>query len=159
MQRMVQKHGLKMRALDLVWAWVAQKVQKGQVVGEVFRPELGPLNTPHWQVLWQLQAQASAGCDVAVRGQITGETLKRVVLSRQVLQSIYRVTDKDRSMQTGVSVEELQDMDLEAIMMTPRLAQMVRQNMNKLAGLGGKGVGRARFWACMHMLMWEARVS
>ena len=118
---------------------------------------MGPLNTP--QVLWQLVAMAFTGWNVAVREQITRETLQRVVLSRQVLQNIYRVTDKDRVMTTGVSVEELQDMDLEAVMMTPRLAQMVWQNVNKLAGLRGAGVGRARFWACMHMLMWEGLIE
>ena len=52
MESMVGKHGLKMQASDLVWAWVAQKIQDRQAVGEVFRPELGPLKTP--QVLWQL---------------------------------------------------------------------------------------------------------
>ena len=42
-ERMVTKHKLEMRAPDLAWAcsWVAQKVQDGQAVGEVFRPELG----------------------------------------------------------------------------------------------------------------------
>ena len=76
-----------------------------------------------------------------------------------MLQNIYRVTDKDRAMQNGVSVEELKDMDLEAVMMTPRQASMVWQNVNKLKGLRGKGVGRARFWACMHMLMWEGFID
>lgn len=62
MERMVTAKGrLKMRASDLAWAWarVAQKLQDGQTVGEVYRPELGPLPTP--QVLWQLQAQALTG--------------------------------------------------------------------------------------------------
>ena len=53
-ERMVGKHRLKMQALDLMWAWVVQKIQDGQAVGEVFCPELGPLQTP--QVLWLLQA-------------------------------------------------------------------------------------------------------
>ena len=156
-ERMVTANEQEMRASDLAWAWVAQKAQDGQAVEGVFRPELGPLNTP--QVLWQLVAMALTGWNVDVREQITRETLQRVVLSRQVLQNIYRVTDKDRAMKNGVSVEELEDMDLKAVMMTPGLAQMVWQNVNKLAGLRGKGVGRARFWACMHMLTWENVLS
>ena len=152
-ERIVGKHKLKMRASDLAWAWVAQKIQDGQAVGEVFRPELGPLNTP--QVPWQLQAQALTGWDVLV----TREILRRVALSRKVLQSIYRVTDKDRAMKNGVLVEELPGMDLEAVMMTPRLAHLVWKNVNKLQGLRGAGVGRERFWACMHMLMWESLIE
>ena len=92
---------------------MAQKAQDGQAVGEVFRLELGPLNTP--QVLWQLVAMVSTGWSVAVRERITRETLQRVVLSRQVLQNIYRVTDKDMAMQNGVTVEEVKDMELGAV--------------------------------------------
>ena len=56
-------------------------------------------------------------------------------------------------------VEELPGMHLEAVMMTSKLAHMVWQNVNKLHGLQGKGVGREKFWACMHMLMWESRIE
>ena len=59
MERMVTAKGLKMRASDLAWVWVAQKLQDGQAVEEVYRPELGPLRTP--QVPWQLQAHALTG--------------------------------------------------------------------------------------------------
>ena len=31
-EKMVGKHGLKMRVSDLTWAWVAQKIQDGQAV-------------------------------------------------------------------------------------------------------------------------------
>ena len=93
MERMVDRHELKMRSSDLVWAWVAQKIQDGQAVGEGFGPELGPLKTP--QVLWQLQVQALTGRNVLVREKVNRETLWRVVLFRKLLQSIYRVTDKD----------------------------------------------------------------
>ena len=99
MERMVDAKGLKMRALDLAWAWVAQKIQDGQAVGEVYRPELGPLRTP--QVLWQLQAQALTGRNTLVREKVTREVLRRVVLSRKVLQSMYRVTDKEKAMRVG----------------------------------------------------------
>ena len=139
MERYVEDKKLQMRASDMAWAWVAQKAHDGEAAGEVFRPELGPLDTP--QVLWQLVAMASTGWNVDVREQTTRETLQRVVLSRQVLQNIYRATDKDRARQNGVSVEEVKAMDLEAVMMTPRLAAMVCQNVNKLKGLRGKGVG------------------
>ena len=57
------------------------------------------------------------------------------MLSRKVLQSIYRMMDKVMAMRNGVSVEELPGMDLEPIMTTPRLAHMVWQNVNKLKGL------------------------
>ena len=104
---------------------MAQKAMEGQAVGKVLCPELGKLAQHEEQVLWQLVAMASTGWDTAVRERITRETLQRVVLSRQVLQNIYRVTDKDRAIKNGVSVEELKDMDLEAVMMTPGLASMV----------------------------------
>ena len=48
-------------------------------------------------------------------------------------------------MQNGVTVEEVQDMELGPVMMTPRLAAMVWQNVNKRKGLQGRGVGRARY--------------
>ena len=84
-----------------------------------------------------------------------------MVLSRKVLESIHRLTDQDRAMTHGVLVEELPGMDIEAITMTPQIAQRVWQNvnLNKLKGLQGKGVGRTRFWACMHMLMWEGGIE
>ena len=37
MQRHVTEKGLQMRASDMAWAWVAQKVRDGQAVGKVFR--------------------------------------------------------------------------------------------------------------------------
>ena len=134
-ERHVTKKGLQMRAADMAWAWVAHKVMGGQAVGKVFRPELEKLAQHEEQVLWQLVAKASTGLDTEVRERITRETLWRVVLSRQVLKSVYRVTDRDRAMQNGVSVEQLQGMDLEPVMMTQRLAAMAWQNTNKLAGL------------------------
>ena len=105
-ERYVDKQGLQMRASDTAWAWVAHKVQLGQVVGKVFRPELGKLAQHEEQVLWQLVAMASTGWGTEVRGRVTRETLLRVVLSRQVLKSVYRVTDKARAMQNGVSVAQ-----------------------------------------------------
>ena len=156
----VDKKGLQMRAADMGWAWVAHKAHRGQVVGKVFRPELGKLAQHEEQVLQQLVAMATTGKDTAVREKITRETLWRVVLSRQVLKSVYRVTDRDRAMQNGVSVEQLQDMDLEPIVMKHGLAAMVWQNTNKLAGLTqGGGAGRARFWACMHLLLREGLID
>ena len=62
-------------------------------------------------------------------------------------------------MQNGVTVKEVQDMELGPVMMTPRLAAMVLQNVNTLQGLRGRGVGRARYWACLHMLMWEGFID
>ena len=161
-ERYVEKKGLQMRAADVAWAWVAHKAHRGQTVGQVFRPELGKLAQHEEQVLWQLVAMATTGWDTEVGERVTRETLWRVVLSRQVLKSVYRVTDRDRTVQNGVSVEQLQDMDLEPVMMTKRLAAMamVWQNMNKLAGLTqGGGAGRARFWAYMHMLMQEGPIE
>ena len=146
-----------MRASDMAWAWVAHKAHRGQAVGKVFRPELGPLDEE--QVLWQLVAMATTGWKLDVRENITRETLKRAVLARQVLKSIYRVTDKDTAMQNGVTVKEVQDMELGPVMMTPRLAAMVLQNVNTLQGLRGRGMGRAKYWACLHMLMWEVLIE
>ena len=72
MQRMVQK--LKeVRASNLAWAWVAHKKHQGQTIGEVCRPELGPLRIT--QVLWELQAQATTGWNTDVRQLITREVL------------------------------------------------------------------------------------
>ena len=43
MQRHVSRKGLQMRAADVAWAWVAQKIRDGQAVGRVFRPAIGKL--------------------------------------------------------------------------------------------------------------------
>ena len=43
--------------------------------------------------------------------------------------------------------------------LTVRLAHLVWQNVNKLKGLHGKGIVRKRFWACIHMLMWEGAIE
>ena len=103
MQRKVQK--LDMRAADLAWAWVAHKKQQGQTIGEVYRPELGPLRTT--QVLWELQAQKITGWNTEVRQLITREVLRKVMLSRKVLESIYRFTAKGRAMRLDVPEGEL----------------------------------------------------
>ena len=58
-ERYEDDNGLQMRASDMSWAWVAHKAHRGQVVGKVFRPELGPLDEE--QVLWQLVAMATTG--------------------------------------------------------------------------------------------------
>ena len=140
---------------------MAPKRQAGQAVGnsKVWRTELGPLRTP--QVLWEMYAQAMTGWNTAGRSLVTREVelLWKVVLSRK--ESIHRLTDRDRAERHGVSVEELPGMDLEAIMMSPRaqIAQQVWKNVNKLKGLKGKGIGRKRFWACIHMLMWEGAIE
>ena len=110
-------------------------------------------------MLWQLQAQALTGWNTSVREKITREVLRRVVLSRKVLESIHRLTDQDRAVRHEMLVEELPGMNLEAVMMTPKLAQEVWQNVKKLKGLRGKRVGRERFWVCMHMLMWESAIE
>ena len=110
MQRMVQRERLAMRASYLAWAWMAQKKQNRETVREVWRPELRSLRTP--QVLWELQAQALTGWNTAARSLITREVLRRVVLSRKVLESIHMQTNQDRAMSLGVSVEELPGMDL-----------------------------------------------
>ena len=145
-----------MRASDVAWAWVAQQVRERKAVPEgerVFRPDIGKLAHYEEQVLWQLVAQATTGWDVTVRGKISRVTLARVVLSRQVLKSTYRVSDRENAKRLRMTVEEVQGMLLEPVM-TPMLAVMVWQNTNKLPGLvEGGGVGRLRFWACMHMLI------
>ena len=96
-------------------------------------------------------AQAITGWDVTVRKKIAKETLWRVVLSRQVLVNAYRVMARDTAVRRGITVEEVQDMKLASVVI-PMLAVKVWQDTNKLAGLVGRGVGRLRFWACMHML-------
>ena len=103
---------------------MAQKVREGQAAGKVARPEIGQLAQQDEQVLWQLVAQATTGWDNTVMEKITKGTLWRAVLSRQVLKNIYRVTDRDTVMQKGVTVEEVQDMQL-APVITPRLAVLV----------------------------------
>ena len=130
MQRHVSKKGLQMRAADVAWAWVAQKARDGQAVGRVFRPAIGKLVQHEDHVLWQLVAQAITGWDVTVREKIAKETLWRVVLSRQVLVSAYRVTDRDTTVRRGIAVEEVQDMKL-APVMTPMLAAKVWQNTSR----------------------------
>ena len=99
LQRYVNSEGLQMRASDVVWAWVAQQVRDGRAVqGErVYRPEMGKLAGSEEQGLWKLVAQATTGWDVTFRQKIGRVTLARVVLSRQVLKSIYR----DRPYTTG----------------------------------------------------------
>ena len=154
LQRMVQSE--REAGDEGVGSRVGQKKQNRETVGEVWRPEMGPLRSP--QVLWELQAQALTGWNTAVRKLITREVLRRVVLSKKVLESIHRLTDRDRAMSQGVSVEELPGMDLQAITMTPKIAHLVWQNVNKLKGLQGKIIGRKRFWACMHMPMWEGAI-
>ena len=157
-QRKVQK--LEMKAADLAWAWVAHKRQQGHTIGEVWRPELGGLRTP--QVLWELQAQAITGWNMDVRQLITKEVLRKVVLSRKVLESIHRFAAKGRATRQGVSEEELPDMELGAVMMTPHLAQLVWGNdiVKKLGGLTGKhAIGKRRYWACIHILLWEGVIE
>ena len=58
-ERYVKSNALQMQASDMAWAWVAHKAHRGQAVGKVFRPELGPLDDE--QVLWQLVAMATTG--------------------------------------------------------------------------------------------------
>ena len=106
-----------------------------------------------------MHAHALTGWNTAVRNLINREVLRRVVLSRKVLESIHRLTDQNRAMRQGFLVEELPGMDLQAITMTPKIAQLVWQNVNKLKGLQGKIIGRKRFWACMHMPMWEGAID
>ena len=141
-----------------VWVHVVHKKQTGATIGEVWRPELEILGTP--QVLWELHAQATTGWNTEVRGLISKEVLRKVVLSRKVLESIHRVTERDRAMMHGVSVGELPGMDLGAIMMTPQIAQTVWTNVNKLKGLKETGgPGRQRYWACINMLLWEGAIE
>ena len=70
LQRCVNSKGLQMRASDVAWSWVAQKV-RGKAVSEgerVFRPDIGKLaHCEEQMILWQLVAQATTGWDVAVR--------------------------------------------------------------------------------------------
>ena len=104
---------LQMRAADLTWAcaWVSHKKQTGAAIGGVWRPELGSLGTPQVYMLWELHAQAEAttGWNTEVRGLVSKEVLRKVVLSRKVLESIriHRVTERDRAKMHGVSVGEL----------------------------------------------------
>ena len=145
MQRYVNANGLQMSASDVAWAWVAQQVRVGKAVpGErVFRPEIGRLAHSEEQILWQLVAQATTGWDVTVRQKISRVTLARVVLSRQVLKSTYRVSEREIAERLGLTTGEVWDMELGAVEMTPKLAMLVWQNTNKLAGLAeGGGAGR-----------------
>ena len=99
------------------------------------------------------------GWDVAVRQKISRVTLARVVLSRQVLKSTFRVLDREIAEEMGLTMGEVWDMNLGPVEMTPRLAAEVWRNTNNLAGLvEGDGAGRRRFWACMHMFMKEGLV-
>ena len=155
-QRRTQK--LTTPAADFTWGWVTQMKQNELTIGEVWRPELGILGTP--MVLWELQAQASTGWNMEVRGLISKDILEKVVLSRKVLQSIHRVSEGDRAEEHRVSVGDLQNMDLGPIMMTPQIAQKVWKNVNKLKGLKEtRGTGRRRYRACIDMLMWEGVIE
>ena len=108
-QRMVQE--LKqVRASDLAWPWMAHKKKQGQSIGEGYRPELGPLRTT--QVLWELHAQAITGWNMDVRQLITREVLRKVVLSRKVLESVQRFKAKGRAMRNNVPEQELLNMEI-----------------------------------------------
>ena len=63
-------------------------------------------------MLWELHAQAAMGWNMDVREYISKGTLEKVVLSRKVLESIYRVSERGRAQEQGVSVEDLQGIDL-----------------------------------------------
>ena len=73
-------------------------------------------------MLWELHAQAATGWNMDVREYISKGTLEKVVLSRKVLESIHRVTERDilRAQEQGVSVEDLHAMGLGPVMATPQ---------------------------------------
>ena len=105
LQRFVKSERLDMRAADVAWSWVAQQVREGRVAqGErVFRPEIGKLAHSDEQVLWKLVAQATTGWDVSLRERIDRRLLSRMVLSRQVLKSTYRVREREMTDRLGLT--------------------------------------------------------
>ena len=95
-----------------------------------------------------------------MRSLISKDTLEKVVLSRKVLESIHRVTERAMAHEQGASVEDLHGMDLGPVMMTPQIGQKVWTNVNKLRGLTENGgPGRRRYWACINILMWEGAIE
>ena len=58
------------------------------------------------------------------------------MLSRQVLKSTYRVSDREIADQIGGTVEEVHDMEKGPIMMTLGLAVLVWQNTNNCGAHG-----------------------
>ena len=69
----------------------------------MFRPEIGKLAHSDEQVLWKLVAQATTGWDVSLRERIDRRLLSRMVLSRQVLKSTYRVREREMADRLGVT--------------------------------------------------------
>ena len=162
LQRYVAAQGLKMRPSDVAWSWVAQQVMDGTVAeGEiVFRPEIGSLADVEEQVLWQWVARAVTGWEVELRRAMSRKMLARMVLSRQLLKSTYRVREKRLAAEWGMTTGEVFDMMGEStVEMTKGLSAAVWKNAHKQAGFAETGGrGSRRFWACMHMFREEGKV-
>ena len=162
LQRYVLSEGLGMRPSDVAWAWVAQQVMDGTVAdGEIlFRPEIGSLAEVEEQVLWQWVARAVTGWEVKLRRAMSRKMLARMVLSRQLLKSTYRVREKRLAAEWGMTTGEVFDiMGESTVEMTKGLSAAVWKNAHKQAGFAETGgVGWRRFWACMHMFREEGKV-
>ena len=109
LQRYVAAQGLKMRPSDVAWAWVAQQVMDGRAAqGEtVFRPEIGVLAHTEEQVMWKWMALAKTGWDVDFRQGPGRRMLERLVLSRQLLKSTYRVRERRMADELGKTIGEV----------------------------------------------------
>ena len=163
LQRYVKAQGLDMRPSDVAWAWVAQQDMDGTMAdGEVlFRPAIGSLAAVEQQVLWQWVAGAVTGWEVRCRRTTSRRTLARLVLSRTLLQNIYRMREKSLAIEWGATTEEVyEEMGESTVGMTRALWNAVWKNAHKQAGFqetGGPGL--KRFNACMHLFQEEGKVE
>ena len=112
------------------------------------------------QVLWQWVARAATGWDVELRRAMGRKMLARMVLSRQLLKSTYRVREKRMADRLGITIAEVFDrMGESTVEMTKGLSAAVWKNAHKQAGFAESGGrGSRRFWACMHMFQEEGKV-
>ena len=124
-------------------------------------PEIGALADVEEQVLWQWVARAATGWDVELRRAMGRKMLARMVLSRQLLKSTYRVREKRMADELGITIGEVWDMMGESTVdMTTGLSAAVWKNAHKQAGFAATGgVGLRRFNACMHMFREEGKVE
>ena len=100
------------------------------------------------------------GWDVELRRAKSRKMLARMVLSRQLLKSTYRVREKRMADELGITIGEVWErMGESTVEMTRGLSAAVWKNAHKQAGFAETGeVGWRRFLACMHMFQEEGKV-
>ena len=125
--------------------------EKGLTSGEVWRPTLGSWGSSH--LLWELRTHATTGWVMSAREMIRRDATRKIVMSWMVLESIFRVTERERVEQHRVTIKELEEM------MSARRVHLVWQHANTQPDFNEKGEGRKRFWACMNILMMEGCIE